>query len=1349
MRRKKTMNKESKSSTEKPKEVKSNQSTKTDSNQGSEITKNSIGNKEVSEMIVISESGPLRETAEQICSQVLLTKQEATEEVNITSSSNHILESSTHFENGNGEIVYKSNQFLNPQLENSSFGSSSTLEGPMIVKRTVREVRKYKVEDDHNQNQNVAGTNVSGAEVHESNEISEQIKKEEYSHENKVRPANVSLEDKGIQASASPEEVSSWTSSYISPEMALRLEIKNLKEENARIIAQRDINYKEAKEAIEQYNLLVNEIKESHAIKAKLQRNCTDLKTFSWKCLKAVVYLKINIKKMIVSLTTKATFDFKVLDSQFEFINQPSTKELLGKESQKLLDRNFELKIMQPRFEGVRSVISKRQALVGEKVPSLNSMPSTKASHHDDDFLLPIPDIDDEIKSLLLTEHIDDESNHDYSFISSDQPHKIYNLIYEKGAPQPSVSQEVQVDPSCFENHRAFVISKEMSLLLQRTTPHTFSTSNVISLLFQSAALPSSSHSSATANVISVLLQPAKPHTADVAKVISLLLQPNVPRSFDSAKVDAKKVISVLLQPAKPHTADIAKVISLLLQPNIPRSFDSAKVDAEKVISVLLQPAKPHTADVAKVISLLLQRNVPQSYDTAKVDTEKVISLLLQRAIPRAADTSNVISLLLQPNVPRSSDTSNVISLLLQSAAPPSASRVSDTAKVISVLLQPAKLQASETSGVISVLLQKTVSRVTKEMNVMSLLLQSGGARVRERSPSPAKKVELGISSQKMSFSSRKASREFSIDKGQVVFNSISSLSVQKQLVGETKSKALLAQGKKSIYVDAHSQQDFDDKSDCSGEKKIKSFTINKTIEVCQSIDSSSNRVRRNQKRVRGQLWEVESFSILKAKTVLTPRNIGRPEDSVCSGGPNVFELTDDQNRPRVEDDSFSGSVGLTRQAGFGTTPFESLEHRPTRITFSGANISFGGLTQTAAAVPQVAEARDEAAKTLEVLEEAASTSSQTGVLYIVTQIKSLLRDSKMYSINLTDMREELAGEFEKLAKFLDQALVDSRTDSAFISELRTLSTRVQQVIRVAKTLGGVTNSSQAFVLAASGLAAIIEAELASTDPSVPGFSRTSPSKAEHSKLQEAQEKLKTVLHQKLESNIELEASEERLRLIRQSTTSVVEHLSLISQKISIQSKFYRHFSILKAQFDTLCSRFDEGEALEELPSEAPLDEEIDICRAKGDLAILQKIYESVQFLPRLSRSLEIVNKIETKNTVITSEIEDLRRVRSDQETNVPDFGETYALIFKVWLENFAFFATVLSLVKTLDAEKYRNLKSTLRGYYQRILVDNPFFGSAKSPRKHFLQAEEFKTQIKTDQIAFLELFSTLNHFEF
>lgn len=1258
MRKKKTIKNQPKSSTEKPKGVESNQSTKIDSNQVSEITQGSMGNKEVSDMEVISESGPLREAADQICSQVLLTKQGATEEIEINSSSNHILESSTRSENGNGETMIDSN----PQLANSIVGSSSTLEGPMIVKRTDSEVPTHKVADDHNESQNLVGTNVSGVEVHESNETPEQIIKKKCLQENRVRQTNVSLEDKGVQASASPEEVSSWTSTHISSEEVLKLEIKKLREENARIIAQRDINYKEAKEAIEQYNLFVNEIKESHAIKARLQKNCTDLKAFSWKCLKAVVYLKINIKKMIVSLTTKATFDFKVLDSQFEFINQPSTKDLLGKESQRLLDQNFELKIMQPRFEGVRSVISKRHALVGEKVPSLNSMPSPKVTHNESGIFLPIPDIDDEIKSLLLTEHIEDESQNDYSFISSDQSHKIYNLIYEKGAPKPSVSQEAQVDPSCFENHHAFVISKEMSLLLQRTTPRISTTSNVISLLLQSAVLPSSSRSSATANVI----------------------------------------------------------------------------------SVLLQPAKPHNADTAQVISLLLQRNVPRLSDTAKV-----ISLLLQRATPRAADTSNVISLLLQANVPRLSDTSNVISLLLQSAAPPSASRVSDTAKVISVLLQPAKLQASETSEVISVLLQKAVSRVTKEMNVLSLLLQSGGARVRESSPSPAKKVELRISSQKMSFSNSKASREFSIDKGQVVFNSISSLSVHKQLVEETKGKALLAKGKKSIYVDAKSQQDFDEKSDCSGEKKLKSFTINKTIEVLQSIDSSSNCARRNQKGVRGQLWEVESFSILKAKTVLTPRNIARPEDSVCSGGPNVFELTDDQNRPRVEDDSFSGSVGLTRQAGFGTTPFDSLEHRPTRITFSGANISFGGLTQTAAAVPQVAEVIDEAAKTLEVLDEAASTSSQTNVLYVVTQIKSLLRDSKMYSINLTDVREELAGEFEKLAKFLDQILVDSRTDSAFISELRSLSTRVQQIIRVAKTSGGVTNSSQAFVLAASGLAAIIEAELASADPSVPGFSRTSPSKAEHSKLQEAQEKLKTVLHQKLESNVELEASEERLRLIHQSTASVVEHLSLTSQKISIQSKFYRQFSILKAQFDTLCSRLDEGEALEDSPSDAPLDEEIDICRAKGDLAILQKIYESVQFLPRLSRSLEIVNKIENKNTIISSEIEDLRRVRTDQETNVPDFGETYALIFKVWIENFAFFATILSLVKTLDAEKYRNLKSILRGYYQRILVDNPFFGSTKSPRKHFLQAEEFKTQIKTDQIAFLELFSSLNHFEF
>lgn len=296
-----------------------------------------------------------------------------------------------------------------------------------------------------------------------------------------------------------------------------------------------------------------------------------------------------------------------------------------------------------------------------------------------------------------------------------------------------------------------------------------------------------------------------------------------------------------------------------------------------------------------------------------------------------------------------------------------------------------------------------------------------------------------------------------------------------------------------------------------------------------------SNNKSVSKRRNRYELSNANSFVFQSGKGLVipfTPRQLGTPDESMASAKHNIFEMTEEQGRGRTqsnyEEDSSNSSVQHTKlrisESNILPANNSSQINEPilTRaVSFGGANISFGaqnlvnkhqlaissGLNtdkdpqdelnfkEEAKSISDNEKSEKRENQIMNILSSIGQISHQTKEMMeeyqlnrslvnsesftsIVTQIKSLLQNSKSYSISFNEVRGELEKEFSRLSHQLGLVRKELSHDQEFVLDIDKVLRRIEDVISLTRRPGVMSNNSQAFVLAAEELAKIIESEL-------------------------------------------------------------------------------------------------------------------------------------------------------------------------------------------------------------------------------------------------------------------------------
>ena len=259
--------------------------------------------------------------------------------------------------------------------------------------------------------------------------------------------------------------------------------------------------------------------------------------------------------------------------------------------------------------------------------------------------------------------------------------------------------------------------------------------------------------------------------------------------------------------------------------------------------------------------------------------------------------------------------------------------------------------------------------------------------------------------------------------------------------------------------------------------------------------------------------------------------------------------------------------------------------------------------------------------------------------------------------------------------------------------------------------------------------------------------------------IKKSQEIQSQAIKRRIQEEVDVQVNEERLRVLRHSISQLeTSTKELLKQKVS-QKQLIAKFGKLHQEFMDLRESIDG-------PSHS-----IESSGVFGnfvvpeDFHLLQKIYESVQMIPKISESLGALGKKDSHKTheskawhIATNEndnrlnSEGLSRshvLTPEVEEQQRNFKEIYALIFKVYVEIFTFFASILSFIKQKDPEKLKPMKQRMREYYNKLLVDNRqykevFVGTAT---RKLLSAGELQNQLKNDLHLWNEAFNSIKKF--
>lgn len=259
--------------------------------------------------------------------------------------------------------------------------------------------------------------------------------------------------------------------------------------------------------------------------------------------------------------------------------------------------------------------------------------------------------------------------------------------------------------------------------------------------------------------------------------------------------------------------------------------------------------------------------------------------------------------------------------------------------------------------------------------------------------------------------------------------------------------------------------------------------------------------------------------------------------------------------------------------------------------------------------------------------------------------------------------------------------------------------------------------------------------------------------------LKKSQEIQSQAIKRRIQEEVDVQVNEERLRVLRHSISQLeTSTKELLKQKVS-QKQLIAKFGKLHQEFMDLRESIDG-------PSHSIESSGVfGNCVVPEDSHLLKKIYESVQMIPKISESLGALGKKdlhktheskawhnptnENDNRLNSEGLSRSHVLSPEVEEQQRNFKEIYALIFKVYVEIFSFFASILSFIKHKDPEKLKPMKQRMREYYNKLLVDNRqykevFVGTAT---RKLLSAGELQNQLKNDLHMWNEAFDSIKKF--
>lgn len=413
------------------------------------------------------------------------------------------------------------------------------------------------------------------------------------------------------------------------------------------------------------------------------------------------------------------------------------------------------------------------------------------------------------------------------------------------------------------------------------------------------------------------------------------------------------------------------------------------------------------------------------------------------------------------------------------------------------------------------------------------------------------------------------------------------------------------------------------------------------------------------------------------------------------------------------------------------------------------------------------------------------STSNPKSLTFTLTQVKSLLRDSKKYSTTLNDIKGNLQSEFKRIIEFIRLELNQENLDKDLELELKGVVDRLNQVLKSLIHDSSSMNNAQIFMFVVKELLKTIEKELkiphlseqnSVKELEITEFDFKLINRVQKDIYSDRSMKAKSAPKKRLRSllNEDLEnlAQNDQIRSLRKLMMEMDSVTSILLAKDGKQFSFIQKFKQVQENYFNLCEVLEEDpqESVDHLrcsemmfePKSSPNQTEqistvFDILTdpsARGEMNLLRKIYESEQVSPLILDSADNKKGENRSNIYINSPLLSKNGgfmsvyVESTEQKN---FKEMYAIVFKIYVEVFNFFTTVLDLVKQRDFEKYKKLKQNMRKYYTLILLENRQFNNSfvSRSRKSSIDIYEFKDQIRVDHEHWTQLFSILKSFPY